>query len=313
MNKLRIVAIFGIMSVLLLLSACYTLTETPVAEKSFLITPVQTDLPCEACAQATLAVALTQQKANTDNQAAATAEIVRANAQATLNSANATLGVALTQDQNNANVLAAQIAATAEVVRANAQATLNSASSTQSAALTQDVIHQTQISDMATAGAVVIINQQFKNELAAGTQTAIDNNIATQTQAAVATSQWYVDQARQREERRQGPIAFLWIWCFPIFILLLAGLVVWGFWRWLKIKQDNLRILENPVERLQAPEVEIIDASLDDSLPRIESDILNNDYQLTRPDDQVRRWLEEVKRKVLRSDRKDDEDNDTDS
>jgi len=89
--------------------------------------------------------------------------------------------------------------------------------------------------------------------------------------------------------------------------------VIWGFWRWLKIKQDNLRILGNPVERLQAPEVEIIDASLDDSLPRIESDILNNDYQLTRPDDQVRRWLEEVKRKLLRSDRKDDEDNGTDS
>ena len=50
---------------------------------------------------------------------------MRANAQATLNSANATLSAAQTQAQNNANVIAAQIAATAEIVRANAQATLN--------------------------------------------------------------------------------------------------------------------------------------------------------------------------------------------
>ena len=60
---------------------------------------------------------------------------MRANAQATLNSVNATLSAAQTQEQNNANIIAAQVAATAEIVRANAQATLNSAGSTQSAAL----------------------------------------------------------------------------------------------------------------------------------------------------------------------------------
>ena len=109
----------------------------------------QASVPCEACAQATLAAALTQEKNNADNQAAATAEIVRANAQATLNSANATLSAAQTQDQNNANVIAAQIAATAEIVRANAQATLNSAGSTQSAALTQDAIQYRPASDEA--------------------------------------------------------------------------------------------------------------------------------------------------------------------
>ena len=178
---------------------------------------------------------------------------MRANAQATLNSANATLSAAQTQDQNNANVIAAQIAATAEIERANAQATLNSAGSTQSVALTQDAIRQTQMADLATTNAQALVLQQNKNELAAGTQTAIANNIATQTQAAAATSQWYTDQDRQREEQRQGPIAFLWIWCLPIFIVILAGLVLWGFWRWLRIQQANQRILENPVDKLPAP------------------------------------------------------------
>ncbi len=85
---------------------------------------------CASCAQATLAVILTQEEGNADFQAAATAEILHANAQATMNSANATLGAAQTQEQNNANIIAAQIAATAEIVRANAQATLNSSQTT---------------------------------------------------------------------------------------------------------------------------------------------------------------------------------------
>jgi hypothetical protein len=190
---------------------------------------------------------MTQQKINADNQAAVDAEVVRGNAQATLNSANATLSAVQTQQQNDADVNAAQIAAAAEIVRANAQATLNSAGSTQSAALIADAIHQTQMADLATTGAQVIVNQQYKVELAASTQTAIANIIATQGQAAAATSQWYVNQGRQREEQRQGPITFLWVWCLPVFIVLLAGLVLWGVWRRLRIQQANQRILENPV------------------------------------------------------------------
>jgi hypothetical protein len=257
-------------------------------------------------------MALTQDRNNADNQAAATAEIVRANAQSTLNSANSTLGAAQTQDQNESNVIAAQIAATAEIVRANAQATLISAGYTQSAALTQDAIRQTQMADYATTGAQSVVNQQNKNDLAAGTQTAVANNIATQTQVAAVTSQWYTDQARQREEQRQGPLAFLWAWCFPVFLLILAGLIIWGFWRWLRIQQNNQRILASPVERIPASVPEIIDAVQDnDPLPRIENDIfLDNDHQLVKPDDQVRRWLDEVKRKILRSDRKDEDDDD---
>ena len=213
-RDLRIAAIWTL--VLLTLAACGTQPETPSAAEMLLETPAQTDTPCEACAQATLAVVLTLEKNNADNPAAATAEIVRVNAQATLNSANATLSAAQTQEQNNANVIAAQIAATAQIVRANAQATLNSAGSTQSAALTEDANRQTQMADQATASAAALLNQQNKDELAAVTQTAIANNIATQTQRAAATSQWYADQVRQREEQRQAPIAFLWMWCLPV-------------------------------------------------------------------------------------------------
>jgi hypothetical protein len=305
------IAVFFALVLVLLLAACGTLPETPFAAERLLVTPVQTGAPCEACAQATLAAAQAQEKYNADMQAAATAEIVRANAQATLNSAYTTLSAAQTQDQNNANIIAAQIEATAEIVRANAEATLNSAGATQNAALTQDAIYRTQMADLATTGAEAMLVQQNRDELAASTQTAIANNIATQTRAAVATSQWFADRERQREEQRQGPITFVWMWCFPMFIVLLAGLVLWGFWRWLKIRQANQVLLENPVDRLPAPTVEIIHHQ-DDSLPYIESDIVvDSRYQpTTKHDDQVRRWLDEVKRKLLKSD-KEEEDDDT--
>lgn len=252
---------------------------------------------------------MTQQKDNADFQAAGTAEVMRANAQAALNSANATLGAAQTQQQNNTDVLAAQMAATAEIARANALATVNSAGSTQNAALTQDAIRQTQMADLATTGALAVLNQQYRDELAAGTQTAVSNTIATQTQAAAATSQWYSDRTRLREEQRQGPIAFLWTWCLPLFLVLLAGLVVWGFWRRLQIQQANQLLLENPGDRLPAPAAEVTHHHHPETLPYLESDIINGDeQQLTNPDDRARRWLDEVKRKLLRSDRKDEED-----
>jgi hypothetical protein len=308
MNPIRVASICGIVSVMLILSACYTLTPTSSPAELLMVTPAQVSASCEACDQATLASALTQGKYDADIQAASTAEIMRANAQATLNSANATLSAAQTQDQNNANAIAAQIAATEEVVRANAQATLNSAGSTQNAALTQDAIRQTQAADLATTGAQSLLIQQNKDALAANTQTAIADNIATQTRAAAATSQWYTDQTRQREEERQGPIAFLWAWCLPMFILLFAGLVLWGFWRWLKIQQANQRILVNPAEQLQAPAAEVMHHHHDDSLPYIESDIIDAPYQPVKPDDQVRGWLEEVKQKLSRRDKEDEDD-----
>lgn len=291
-----------IVLVLLALAACEAQPETPYAGEMLLNTPAQqSGAPCEACDRATLSAALTQESNSADNQAAATAAILRANAQATLNSANATLAAAQTQEQNDANL----IAATAAIVRANAQATLNSAGATQNAAQTQDAIRQTQIADLATTEAEAMLYQQNKDERAAGTQTAIANSIATQNRIAAVSAQWYADQ---RNEKRQAPITFLWLWCLPIFIVLLAGLVLWGFWRWMRIRQANQRILENPVEKLLAPAAEIVYHQQDDPSPYIENDIVDVGYQLSKPDDRVRGWMDEVKRKLLSSDKKDEDD-----
>ena len=74
------------------------------------------------------------------------------------------------------------------------------AGATQNAALTQDAIRQTKFTDLATSTAQALIIQQNQDNLVAGTQTAIANMIATQTQAA-ATSQWYADQQRIKHFR----------------------------------------------------------------------------------------------------------------
>jgi hypothetical protein len=288
-RDLCIAAIGAFILMLLTLAACGAqpaASPTPDAAM-FLATPIETT------DQATLAAALTQEKNNADNQAAATAEIVRAKAQATLNSANATLSAAKTQQQNSADVIAAQMAAAAEIVRTNAQATLNAANSTQRAALTQDAIRQTQVQ----FNLEMTAEKQNRDEIAAGTQTSVANLIATQTQSAVATSQWYADQSRQREEQRQGPIAFLWMWCLPIFVVLFAGLCLWGFWRWLKIQQNRQRITGGPVEKLQTPE--------DPGTPQ---DRFLGRHRLTQPDEQMRGWLDEIKRKLLNRE-KDKDDN----
>lgn len=307
-RSLRLLVIFAFVLGMLVLSSCLTATATP-SQAELLLQAQTAGASCEACAQATLAAALTRDQNNVDSQAAATAGIVRANAQATLDSANATVGAVQTQDQNNANVVAAQIAATAEIERANAQATINAAGSTQNAAFTQDAIRQTQLADLSTTSAQSILNQQNIDKLAAGTQTGIADNIATQTQIAAATSQWYLDQSRQREEQRQGPIVFLLTWCLPMFILLIGGLTVWGFWRWLRINQSNQRILERTVEILPATVVEVLPHEHEGPQSNIDSDVVDDSYPISQPDDQVRGWLDEVKRGLRGSDRKDENDN----
>jgi hypothetical protein len=305
---LRNAARLTIILVALILAACAP-PQGLSAQEMAVAVPTQTLAPhCEACAQATLAALQTQEKISVDAQAAATAEIMRANAQETLNAASSTLSAAQTQAQNSANIIAAQIAGTAEIVRANAQATLNSAGATQNAALTQDAIHQTQVANLATTDAQIILVQQNKDAIAASTQTAVVNNIATQTQASIATSQWYDDQDRQRNEQWSAPFTFLWMWCFPAFLMLFAVLLLWGAWRWLRIQQANQRILEIPVEKLPAPVIEVIPHQHDDSLPYIESDVIDDGYQSTQSGDQIQRWLDEVKRKLLRGDKKDKDD-----
>jgi hypothetical protein len=307
----HITVILALIFASLILTACDGMTSTPAVQQegAMLATPVLLTGICEACDQATLAVALTQQKISADNQAASTAEIAQVNAQATFNSANATLVAAQVQAQNNANLLAAQVAATAEVARANAQATVNSAGSTQFAAMTQSQYNLQSTQAIGTQSAEAVIIQQNKNDLVAGTQTAIANTIATQTQVAVATSQWYTDQERQREEKRQrlGPLDYLWMWCPPIFLVLFAGLALWGGWRWLKIQQANQKILDSPVEQLPAPTVEVRRHRQGDELPIVDSEIIDTRYQLTEPDDRVEHWVDEVKSQLLKSEKDKDD------
>jgi hypothetical protein len=246
----RIAALGALGLILLTLAACGAQPDTSSGPGTPLGTPAGTSYPAALAA-------LTRQNMNSGDQAVATAEVMRANAQATLNSADATLSAAQTQVQDNANVAAAQVAAAAEIVRANAQATLGSAGATQSAALTQDAIGQTQV--------------------------------------AAATSQGYADQARQREEQRRGPMAFLWTWCLPAFVVLFAGLCLWGFWRWLRIQQNDQLIAGQPIEN--GP----------DKLLASGSDAFNGRYRLTKPDEEMRGWLDEIKRKLLSREEENDD------
>jgi hypothetical protein len=291
-----------------LVAACATETPSTFGEQIALASPAQTGVPCEACVQATFAAALTQEKNNINNQAAATAEVLRANAQSTLDSANATLSVALTQEQNNADFAAAQMASTAAIEQANAQATLNSAGSTQVAAMTQSQYDLQATLSVSTQVAQAIITQQNKNDLAAGTQTAIANAIVTQTQSALATLEWYSDQDRQREEQRQGSVTFLLMWCLPVFIFLFLGLILWGVWRWLKIQQSNQLILGEAAVKLLPSASEIINRQRYKVLPYVESYVVEQEDQLVEGEDQIPKWMDEVKDKILRSEENEDDD-----
>lgn len=302
-RQLGVITILSLILTLLALAGCEALTATPSpSSENLLLLQISTEMgsptPCQECAMATLSALLTQEKYYSDAQAAATAEIVRANAQATLNAASSTLSAIQTQDKNSANIVAAQLAATAEIVRANAQATLVAAVSTQSAAFTQDAIRQTQMSDLATQNAVATLTQQNSKLLADSTQTAVANHIATQTQSAVATTQWYTDQARQREEQRQEPLTFLWLWCPPFLIIAVALVGLGFFWRWMKLRETQQLIEMQPTTVVPIP-----------PQPRPVRLIAEYQYQLAKkPIDNVRNWLEEVKRKLL-TNKKDDDDN----
>lgn len=243
-----------------------------------------------------------------DNQAAATAEVQRAHAQATLSAAVSTVSAAQTQDQSAANVIAVHVAATAEIERANAQATLASADSTQSAALAQDAIRQRQVADQATAAAQAVLVQQNADDMAAGTQTAVAEGIATEAGSAAATSQWYTEQGRQRDAQRQVPITFLLTWCWPAFLVLVAGLAVWGLWRWLRLRQTKQRMFNELLEELPAPPTMATPPPAPDNPPYTEGDPAGNGYELTEPEDQVQRWLGEVKDKLQGTDEKDQDD-----
>jgi hypothetical protein len=290
----KVIAIFALLMALLFLASCQPQITSPTVSgtENSLALAAGTNKPTSKAA------ALKQATIDVDAlnaHASATAAIDQANQKATNIAANSTQGVALTQAIENAKAIQAQVAATGEINRANGLATLNAANSTQSAALAQDAIRQTQVQ----FNLALTLEQQTKDEIAASTQTVVANLIATQTQSAVATTQWYTDQSRQREERRQGSITFLWMWCLPIFIVLFAGLCLWGFWRWLKIKQYRQRIAKQPIEILQ------------DKFLQPDNDIVDGRYRLTQPDDQMRGWLDEIKRKLLNRDKDKDDNSDS--
>jgi hypothetical protein len=98
------------------------------------------------------------------------------------------------------------------------------------------------------------------------------------------------------------------MWCLPMFILLLVGLILWGIWRWLRIQQSNQRILEQPADRLLVLPAKVIDHEQDDAQPYMESDVVDDADPLSNSDDQVRGWLDDVKRDLRRSDEKDEDD-----
>jgi hypothetical protein len=218
---------------------------------------------------------------------------MHANAQATLNASNATLGAAQTQEKNNANIIAAEIAATEAIVKANAQATLIAAGSTQGAAQTQDAIRQTQVVELATADAQATQVQQSTDQVAASTQTAVANSIATQTRSAAATSQWYTDQERQREEEMR---ASLWLWCPSIFFIAMTLAAILFLWRWMITRETQPRLDAQP------PEVIVTKSE-----PRTLEGASMNQYPVVKPPDNIGRWLDEVKRKLATT-KKDNDD-----
>jgi len=290
-------------------------------------TPAETlvpTLPCEACAQAALAAALTQEKINLSAlqaQATATADILRANTLATSNAAASTQGVALTQEKVNANALQAQAAATAEILRAHTLATSNAVAATQSAAQTQEKLDanvlQAQVAataDMLRANTLATssaaqteaVLQQFRLQLTSGaaTQQRIAQMVAG---TATAIAGIAALQAQSDVAQRQEPSALLWMWVAPIFILVAVVLSLWGLSRWLAQRRNGGQP-EGPVVKSNPPPIimnnppPVIMSILPppDELPQPGGEVVPGRYQLTKPDSrQVRGWLEEVKHKLL--------------
>ncbi len=292
--KLKIVGVLALILLLLTLSACDVSADTSPTAINNALLPISTNEVCVACAQATLDAVMTEQQSGIDASAAATAEVMRANAQATLNSVSATLSADRAQQQANADIISASLAATAEIDRANAHATMAAAESTQRAASTQDANHQAQVqfdlqmtAGIATQNANATAMQQNNNVLAAATQTAVANLIATQTQAAVATSQWYTDQDRRRAEKMQEQFSYLWLLCPGLIIVAFIIVGIFLLIRWMNIQYPPANIDTQPEQ--PAPDIYDVQPT---------NHFANPPVQMTKPTDHVRRWLDEVKRKL---------------
>jgi len=183
-------------------------------------------------------------------QAAATADILRAQALATANAASSTQGAALTQVSLNASAQQAAAAASAAAVKAEALATANAASSTQASALTQAALVQTQVqrrmrfvAQSATQSVAATGTQQWLGAQVAGTATMLARAMIDQTQSAATVAR---QAAGRRQEQNQAPLVFMWKWGLPIFIVAVAALSLWGFWRWLRIHTARPRTVARP-------------------------------------------------------------------
>lgn len=266
MRRLSVVAILGLFVVFVWIGSM-----SPAASRSApatgLLQPTPTGgtpfptLPCEPCAQATLAAALTQA-------------------------------------QSDASHLQAQeTAANANILLAHNLATFSAATATRVAALTQDALQQAQAQlnlqlkvDSATHSAAATATQQMKDEVVAGA-------IATQTQAAVAITQGYADQARQIEAQTQEQSAFLQMWGAPILMVAIAALCLLGFWRWTAQPRSGGQLeVSAAISHLQPP----------DRLPPLAGQAVTHLTPLPKPGGQVRGWMEEVKHKLLVGGKDDD-------
>ena len=279
-----VIALLALILAVLALAACQALPVPQLAPVS--TETLVPNTPCAACDQTTQLAALTQANINANAQkaqasatadilvahavatakagtatqsalqaeadinaialraqAAATADILRAQALATFNAANSTQGAAQTQNSQNASALQAAVAATAALLRAQALATFNAASSTQSSAQTQVQARVQLTAQWATQSAAATATQQWMAVAMAGTATTLARAMIDQTQSAAELAQ---QAAERRQEQSQGPILFMWKWGLPIFMVAVAGLGLWGLWRWLRLHTARPRNIGQP-------------------------------------------------------------------
>jgi hypothetical protein len=208
----------------------------------------------------------------------------------------------------------AQETATADILFAHNRATFSAATSTQYAVQTQAILQQTQVVvdeaqaqlslrltvDSAAESAAATGTQYRNNESAANTTTAIAGVIATQTQSFIATQQRHAVQMRQSELEQQEAIALLWIWGPPALVLVIVIVGVWAYWYW----EIDKRIRRGPGYEAPPPVFSSSTQPLHEpALPKAIVVIVPD--PVTDPTGQVSGWMDEVKEKLLDSQKED--------
>lgn len=223
--------------------------------------------------------------------------------------------VSLPQAQLDTSTANAQQTATADILFAHNRATFSAATATQNAALTQTALQETEAmlqqtqaqfnlqlaADSATEHAGATATQRQKEEWAANTTTAIAGVIATQTQSVISTQQEQANQIRAEEAQQQETIDLVWAWAPPLFLLIVVIAGIWAFW-YLEIHK-HVRLLparEQPAPMFPEPVPAL------PVLPVLQAGVVIVQEPITEPDGQMSGWLEEVKEKLLASEKEDD-------